>query len=312
MSEMEVQIMDEATRARIWLVLAERGLNEVEIKAVLSAIREIGLTQEITEFRALAEGMTNRLFFMVSGGEEFIVRAPGEGSEMLLDRKSEAMIYFAFEGLGITEVCRYINPYTGVKITEFLSGSHTCDPNNPEEVAACMQKLRYLHGRKLLNFEPFDLRGKILSYEKQLQHDPAEYLPNYAEVRASVMEKLDRIDAMDPEICLCHVDPVPENFLILDGKVHLIDWEYASLADPHMDIAMFCIYAGYDKDQVYDAICAYYAPESCPKLIRQKVYSYTAICGFLWALWCEVKRDAGVVYEEYEKVQYRYAAEAMQ
>ena len=309
MGEQELQIMDEATRAKLWLVLSERGLSEVEIKAVLSAIREIGLTKEITEFRALSVGMTNRLFFMTSGGQDFIVRAPGEGSEQLLDRKNETRIYLAFEGLGLTEVCRYINPYTGVKITEFLRGSHVCDPKNREEVKTCMQLLHYLHSRKIKNFERFDIRDRILQYEGELQHDPASRLANYEAVKREVLEKLDAIEAMQPEEYLCHMDAVYDNFLIKDGVAHLIDWEYAALADPHLDLAMFAIYADYDKAETDHLIDAYYAPYSCPMTIRRKIYDYMAIGGFLWTLWCELKHDAGVDYEAYEAKQYKYASE---
>ncbi len=288
-------------------VLEARGLTADEIEAVRTAIRETRLLDTVEDFRSLSEGMTNRLFLMTSGGNEYIVRVPGEGSEFLLDRKAEAMIYFAFEGLGITEVCRYINPYTGVKITEFLSGSHTCDPGNMEEVRLCMGQLKYLHSRRLLNFAPFDLRGRILTYEQDLRHDPGLYLPDYAAVREDILRRLSEIEADEPEMCLCHVDPVPDNFLIKDGRVHLIDWEYASLADPLMDIAMFGIYAGYDKDQMRQMIGYYFEPISCPARTRHRIYDYTAVCGFLWSLWCEVKRDAGVFYDAYEKVQYEYA-----
>ena len=292
--------------------LEKRGLSEDEIKAVRAALRETHLLNKVESFRALSEGMTNRLFIIKSGGEEYIVRAPGEGSEMLIDRKAEAMIYFAFEGVGITEVCRYINPYTGVKITEYLSGSHTCDPNNPDEVYKCMQHLKYLHSRKLLNFDKFDLRKKILEYEADLKHDPADFLPDYENVKAYVLDKLAAIEAEEPEICLCHIDPVPDNFLIRDGVVHLIDWEYAALADPYMDIAMFAIYAGYDKEQLRKIITDYFDPISCSRLIRHRIYDYTAICGFLWSLWCEVKRDAGVTFGDYEKMQYNYAVNPIQ
>jgi len=40
---------------------------------------------------------------------------------------------------------------------------------------------------------------------------------------------------------------VPDNFLFVekDGKeeIRLIDWEYAGMQDPHVDVAMFCIYS---------------------------------------------------------------------
>lgn len=44
----------------------------------------------------------------------------------------------------------YINPENGYKITEFLEGSRTCDPDNVDDLKACMKKLRTFHRQKLI------------------------------------------------------------------------------------------------------------------------------------------------------------------
>ena len=33
-------------------------------------------------------------------------------------------------------------------------------------------------------------------------------------------------------------------------EIRLIDWEYAAMQDPHLDIAMFAIYSMYNKKQI--------------------------------------------------------------
>lgn len=107
--------------------------------------------------------------------------------------------------------------------------------------------------------------------------------------------------------CLTHIDAVPDNFLFVeDGSVRLIDWEYAGMQDPHVDIAMFCIYALYDRQHV-DMLIDQYFDGSCPKETRIKIYCYIALCGLLWSNWCEYKRNLGVEFGEYSLKQYRYA-----
>ena len=54
---------------------------------------------------------------------------------------------------------------------------------------------------------------------------------------------------------LTHIDAVPDNFLIYNNEnnikeVKLIDFEYSGMQDPHVDIAMFCIYSLYNKKQI--------------------------------------------------------------
>lgn len=110
-------------------------------------------------------------------------------------------------------------------------------------------------------------------------------------------------------ICLTHIDAVPDNFLFTsNGDVMLIDWEYSGMQDPHVDIAMFCIYALYDQNQV-DKLIDIYFENNCQKRVRQKIYCYIAACGLLWSNWCEYKRNLGVEFGEYSRRQYRYAKE---
>lgn len=117
----------------------------------------------------------------------------------------------------------------------------------------------------------------------------------------------DYIDEHIETRCLTHIDAVPDNFLFTaDGDIRLIDWEYAGMQDPHVDIAMFCIYALYNKRQV-DRLINIYFENQCPNEIRIKIYCYIAACGLLWSNWCEYKRSLGVEFGEYSLRQYRYA-----
>ena len=80
------------------------------------------------------------------------------------------------------------------------------------------------------------------------------------------------------------------------------------MQDPHLDIAMFCVYAGYDKEQIDNLIDIYFE-NNCPRSIRIKVYCYIAASGLLWSNWCEYKQLLGVNFGEYAINQYKYAKE---
>lgn len=62
----------------------------------------------------------------------------------------------------------------------------------------------------------------------------------------------------------------------------MIDWEYAGMQDVHVDIAMFAIYAMYDREHVEKLIDAYF-DNACERAIRIKIYAYIAVCGFYGA-----------------------------
>jgi thiamine kinase-like enzyme len=80
------------------------------------------------------------------------------------------------------------------------------------------------------------------------------------------------------------------------------------MQDPHVDIAMFCIYSLYEKPQV-DRLIDIYFNGRCEENIRIKIYCYIAACGLLWSNWCEYKHRLGVEFGEYALAQYRYAKE---
>ena len=64
-------------------------------------------------------------------------------------------------------------------------------------------------------------------------------------------ELMDRLDTLERPCCLSHIDSVADNFLFLpDGSLRLIDWEYAGMCDPLIDIAMCSIYSYYSQEEL--------------------------------------------------------------
>ena len=265
---------------------------------------------EITDITVLKKGMTNRSFCFTCRGKSYIMRIPGEGTDQLIDRAQEAAVYQVVSPRGICDNVAYINPENGYKITEFLSPARVCDPEDPEDVRKCMEKLREVHEQKLKVDHEFDLFSHIEFYESLWDGTPSVY-KDYQATKEKVLRLRPYIEAHVEEKCLTHVDAVPDNFLFVMGEdgresIRLIDWEYAGMQDPHLDIAMFCIYSLYEKPQVDDLIDLYFEG-NCPRETRLKIYCYIAACGLLWSNWCEYKRNLGVEFGEYSLRQYRYA-----
>lgn len=267
---------------------------------------------EIEDITVLKKGMTNRSFLFTCRGRKYIMRIPGEGTEHLINRRQEYAVYQAVTGLGISDDIFYMNPENGYKITAYLENTRTCDPENIEDVQVCMKRLRDFHGRALEVEHTFDIFGKMEFYESLWNGIPSCYR-DYKETKNKVYELKNYIDEQSKAYVLTHIDAVPDNFLFVknkqgDTEIRLIDWEYAGMQDPHVDIAMFAIYAMYDRERVEMLIDAYF-PEGCDQDIRLKIYCYIAVCGLLWSNWCEYKRQLGVEFGEYSIQQYRYAKE---
>lgn len=268
--------------------------------------------EEIVNIRVLKKGMTNRSFLFEARGQKYIMRIPGEGTDQLINRKEEAQVYEVISPLHLSDDIVYINPENGFKITRFLEDTHTCDPDNPEELQACMRVLRSFHRKQLKVDHDFDVFGQIEFYES-LRNGPSVFR-DYGKTKADVLRLKPFIEALDKDCCLCHIDAVPDNFLIeKNGNIRLIDWEYAGNQDPHLDLAMFCVYAMYDKEQTDRLIDLYFGlDEENPKpdeTTRYKIYAYIAMSGLLWSNWCEFKRTLGLEFGVYAIKQYRFAKE---
>ena len=268
--------------------------------------------EEITQVTVLKKGMTNRSFLFSCKGKRYIMRIPGEGTDQLVDRRHEAAVYQAIREKKLCDDIAYISPDNGYKITEYLAGARVCDPENLEDVRRCMQRLRGFHELRLTVAHAFDIFGQIEFYESLWNGAPSMY-KDYRQTKENVFSLREYIDAHVQERVLTHIDAVPDNFLFVkreDGgeEIRLIDWEYAGMQDPHVDIAMFCIYALYDRRQVDETIAAYF-PDGCSQAVRLKIYCYIAACGLLWSNWCEYKWTLGVEFGEYSLRQYRYAKE---
>lgn len=265
--------------------------------------------EEVTDITVLKKGMTNRSFLFTCKGKKYIMRIPGEGTNQLINRRQEASVYQTIDGKHICDDIAYINPENGYKITEFLEGARVCDPLNYEDVKKCMKRLHAFHDLKLKVNHDFDIFGQMEFYETLWEGTLSVY-KDYEKTKANILALKPYIDAHAGEKVLTHIDAVPDNFLFVekDGKeeIRLIDWEYAGMQDPHVDVAMFCIYSLYNKRQVDRLIAAYFT-EGCSDEIRIKIYCYIAACGLLWSNWCEYKRNLGVEFGEYSLRQYRYA-----
>ncbi len=271
--------------------------------AVISKVLQVE-QNEIRDITVLKKGMTNRSFLFTCNERKYIMRIPGEGTDQLINRKEEASVYQVINGRNICDDIAYINPEKGYKITQYLEGARVCNPLNQDDLKKCMLKLRCFHELGLIVEHEFNIFGQIEFYES-LWKSPSVY-KDYKNTKKNVLSLKSYIDAHIENKVLAHIDAVPDNFLFVGDEIRLIDWEYAGMQDPHVDIAMFCIYSLYNKQQIDNLIDIYFEG-TCPTETRIKIYCYVATCGLLWSNWCEYKRSLGIEFGEYSLRQYRYA-----
>lgn len=264
---------------------------------------------DIKKIEALKKGMTNKSFCFEVNGKKYIMRIPGEGTDKLISRKNEFLVYSVIKNKNISDNVLYMNPQNGFKLTEYINNARVCNCDNKNDLSLCMKFLKKFHELNLKVDHSFDIFNNIEFYEKLRNGKESDYI-DYLDTKESVFSLKKYIENNVEKKCLCHIDSVADNFLIFRNNgndcVRLIDFEYAAMQDPDVDIAMFCIYSMLDREQIDDIINIYYE-NSCKINTRIKIYCYIAACGLLWSNWCEYKKMFGIEFGEYSLKQYRYA-----
>ncbi|MEE5988667.1 choline kinase family protein [Ligilactobacillus equi] len=268
-----------------------------EVRALLVELLG-GKTEDFQDVVAWSGGMTNQSFLFTWYSKRYILRVPGS----LGRQEQEFKVYQTLKDLQICEPVIYWQH--GYKIAEFIPGARNCQADNWEEVSACIGLLKQVHQSNLKVTWGFDLYQEINFYETLMRGNP---YPDYVATKQRVWGLRDLIQQYQKPAVLCHLDAHPDNF-VLGKRWYLIDWEYAAMQDPDLDLAMFALYAGYDLAMLNALIATYY-PEGCAREVRWKIYAYLATAGLLWSNWAVASgQDLG----EYGQRQYRYAQEYSQ
>lgn len=265
---------------------------------------------DIRDIEIVKKGMTNRSFVFSSRGKKYIMRVPDAETNELMNRQAETEIYGLLKGRSICDNCIYVNPDTGFKLAEFVSNARAMNPYDEEELRRCMEVVKRLHEEKLQCSYHVDFYKDLEHYEALWNGKPSCY-KDYEQTKENIYKLRSFIERNKEEEVLCHIDANPDNFLMYTdekGKeqIRLIDWEYAGMQDPDIDIACFIIYVMYDRVHT-DRVIDIYFDGKCEPLRRIKIYAYMAIYGLQWSNWCECKRNQGIEFGEYALRQYRYA-----
>lgn len=299
--------------------------NDSGSKAMQLVSRVFGVEEsEIQRIRCLKSGMTNNSWLFTLKGKSYISRIPGEGTDKLIDRRQEAAVYEAVRPLDITEELIYFDPETGYKISRFYENSRNASALKDNEMQQCMELLRKMHSSGVSVSHAFDIGERLSYYEKlileasgfdadsigseELEAKLAVSVPfkDYPEVRRRKDELLKWLESINRPVVLAHIDPVPDNFIFLpDGELRLIDWEYAGMADPFIDISMCAIYSFMDEERIIRLSEMYLHRKPLPQE-RDIIYAYAALGGLLWSLWGIYKEKLGVQFTDYTIKMYRY------
>lgn len=277
---------------------------ENQAREIFAGCMEI--SQDQIEECQVCGGMTNRNFRVKAAGRAYILRIPGAGTDRMIDRAAEEKHNRLGEKLGINVPAEYFNPASGIKISVCIPRAQTLTFRTARwdvNMKKTADILSLLHHCRESMARVFDVRREYEAYKKQAKEAGAVLYPDFSEMDAWFSELMERMEILGWELCPCHNDLVPENFIRdRQGRIYLIDWEYAGLNDPMWDLGshfLECEFTPGDE-QVY--LRYYYGTDADETFLAgqiEKIRIFQMSQDILWSLWTAIKEAKGEDFGSY-------------
>jgi thiamine kinase-like enzyme len=205
----------------------------------------------------LSGGITNRNFRVRLGDHDYVLRLHGANTEQLgIDRESERLANAAAARLHIAPAVAAAPE--GSLVTAFIA----CRAPEPGEVAAWAEEI----ARALRSFHESDLRlpsafwvpDQVREYAALLRALGAALPPAYDEA-ATVAARIEQALPLE-HARPCHNDLLSGNIIRSerDGRIMLVDWEYAGMGHPYFDLGNLSVNNDFDDAADERLLAAYH------------------------------------------------------
>ena len=192
-------------------------------------------------------GKVNRSFLVRTRRGRFVVRLnePAD-ADPGRDRDRELQLHTAAAGAGIAPHIVYASPDRSCLITEFLEGR----PWTPHyftrmrDLRSLGMRLRSLHAIPAPAIARFDATAALRRYADLIMRAEPQESTRIGDLLARGEAALQRSGAATRVPCIVHMDLHHGNVVTAD-RIYFIDWEYAQLGDPLLDLA--CVMAYYPR-----------------------------------------------------------------
>jgi len=208
-----------------------------EVDAIIKQIPEWNSADDLL-IEPLA-GLTNTNYSVTVNGERFVLRVSGPNTERLgINRHHEIEALSAVSAAGIGAPVEYYLLPEGHVVTRYINGHHLTleEYRTYENIQRIVNTVKRLHELPLIKatFSPF---RRVEKYAEQAQSMGVP-LPHSFNRMFETLEKIEQEQARDtdPWRRFCHNDLFCVNVLD-DGKIWLIDWEFAGVGDIYYDLA---------------------------------------------------------------------------
>jgi len=187
----------------------------------------------------LAGGITNQNYRIDLGDQAYVLRIVGKNTDLLgIDREREYAANLAAGELGIAPEVHYFIRPEGCLVTRFVNGKPLPPPElkQPQYLSAIADMLKKFHALPSIPGE-FIVPRIVENYARIARQHHVPFPDNFDWLLERLYEADAAFASHPAPYRPCHNDLLNENFLIENGRIFILDWEYAGMGDLFFDLA---------------------------------------------------------------------------
>jgi thiamine kinase-like enzyme len=247
----------------------------------VTRLKELPIWQGMPEVAPCSWGRTNSNFIVSAGRSRYFARIGRELPHHFIDRAAEARCCLIAAENGIGPDVLYAED--GILVMALLEGCalKLADGDGGAMLVKIADLLRRLHA---IPADPaLPQLSPVQSSLRYLSLLDGGALPAS---RARIAARLARLKSGAPR-CIAHGDLIPENFLISNDELYLVDWEYAGIGFPEIDLALTI--ANFELDEAHTELLL----DAYGEVDRQILSDMRVAAIIREALWCAAQARFG-------------------
>jgi thiamine kinase-like enzyme len=200
------------------------------------------------QIRPLSGGITNRNFVATTDAGEYVIRIPGERTELLgIDRAHEAEAAQRAAELGIGPAVLGMLEGVGTLVTELVSGHHLEPTPFTERLGDIVDLVHRFHDSGPLG-GAFPIH-RVVEWHARDASARGVMAPKAYERLHQQSRRIESAFGRAPTpLVPCHNDLLPGNVLFADDRVWLLDFEYAGMNDVFFDLGNLSVNSELNHD----------------------------------------------------------------
>jgi len=258
----------------------------VALEDVLAAVPQLRGADDVAP---LPGGLTNTNYKVTTPVGAYVVRIAGKDTGLLgIDRENELHNSLAAAETGVAPAVVAAVPEHHALVLAFLEGETMSAETlrRGDRLEAIAGACRRLHGgqRFLADFDMFEIqRGYLRLVRERDFRLPDRYLTFEPQVRALEDAMRVRTESTVP----CNNDLLAENFIDVDGRLWIIDYEYSGNNEPSFELGNVWSESNLSLDQLDQLVAHYYGAPLRHKVARCRLWGLMSKYG--WMLWASIQ-----------------------